>query len=223
MNRGSAGDGRSARWLRRAPALLCALLAGCGTTEFEAQPVIPPPLITRIPVVVGVYLPAEFRTAVHREEHDGVDYAISIGKAQADGFGRLMDAMFDRVVPVTASGAGAATDPQIRGVLEPVLEEFSFVTPRDTGTPLYAVSLKYRINAYRPDGTFVDSWSFTGYGTQAGSSVPGQGKGILQKAAAVAMRDAGAKIAVEFREQAIVRGLIEAPEGAQPREIQPPP
>ena len=71
MNRGSAGDGRSARRLRRAPALLFALLAGCGTTEFEAQPVIPPPLITRIPVVVGVYLPAEFRTAVHREEHDG--------------------------------------------------------------------------------------------------------------------------------------------------------
>jgi hypothetical protein len=37
------------------------------------------------------------------------------------------------------------------------------------------------------------------------------------------MRDAGAKIAVEMREQAIVRGLIEAPGGARPSEIQPPP
>jgi hypothetical protein len=97
------------------------------------------------------------------------------------------------------------------------------VTPRDTGTPLYAVSLRYRINAYRPDGEFVDSWTFTGYGTQQGSQIPGQGRGSLQKAAAIAMRDAGAKIAVELREQAIVRGLIEAPGEARPVEIQPPP
>ena len=70
-----------------------------------------------------------------------------------------------------------ATDPEIRGVLEPVLEEFSFVTPRDTGTPLYAVSLSYRINAYTPEGEFVDSWTFTGYGAQPASSMPGQGDG----------------------------------------------
>ena len=227
MNRGSAGDGgrvrRPARWVRGALAPLLALLAGCGTTQFEAQPVIPPPLITRIPVVVGLYLPAEFREAVHREEHDGVDYAITIGKAQADGFSRLMGAMFDRVVPVTAIDAGAATDPQIRGVLEPVLEEFSFVTPRDTGTSLYAVSLKYRINAYTPDGRLVDSWSFTGYGAQPSGSVPGQGTAALQQAANMAMRDAGTKLAVEFREQAIVRGLIEEAPAPAPVESQPPP
>ena len=227
MNRGSAGDGgrvrRHARWVRGALAPLLALLAGCGTTQFEAQPVIPPPLITRIPVVVGLYLPAEFREAVHREEHDGADYAITIGKAQADGFSRLMGAMFDRVVPVTAIDAGAATDPQIRGVLEPVLEEFSFVTPRDTGTSLYAVSLKYRINAYTPDGRLVDSWSFTGYGAQPSGSVPGQGTAALQQAASMAMRDAGTKLAVEFREQAIVRGLIAESPAPAPIEAQPPP
>jgi len=227
MNRGSAGDGgrvrRHARWVRWALAPLLALLAGCGTTQFEAQPVIPPPLITRIPVVVGLYLPAEFREAVHREEHDGVDYAITIGKAQADGFGRLMAAMFDRVVPVTASDAGAATDPQVRGVLEPVLEEFSFITPADTGTSLYAVSLKYRINAYTPTGQPVDSWTFTGYGAQPGAQLPGQGTELLRKAAALAMRDAGAKIAVEFREQAIVRGLIDESAPIRPVEVQPPP
>jgi len=131
--------------------------------------------------------------------------------------------MFDRVVPVTASDAGAATDPQIRGVLEPVLEEFSFVTPRDTGTSLYAVSLKYRINAYTPDGRLVDSWSFTGYGAQPSGSVPGQGTAALQQAANMAMRDAGTKLAVEFREQAIVRGLIEEAPAPAPAEAQPPP
>jgi hypothetical protein len=219
-------DRRGSRLLRRVLSLcgpLLALLAGCGATQFQVQSEIPEPLVTRIPVVVGFHLPAEFRDAVHREERDGAEYVIEIGAAQASGFARLMNAMFTRSVPVSAPGAGAATDPEIRGVLEPVLEDFSFVTPRDTGTPLYAVSLRYRINAYRPDGEFVDSWTFTGYGTQPGSQVPGQGRGSLQKAAAIAMRDAGAKIAVELREQAIVRGLIEAPGGARPVEIQPPP
>jgi hypothetical protein len=65
--------------------------------------------------------------------------------------------------------------------------------------------------------------SFTGYGTQPGSQMPGQAKALLRKAAAIAMRDAGAKIAVELREQAIVRGLIEAPDAAPSGEIQPPP
>jgi hypothetical protein len=215
----------SRRSRRRAGALLvaAALLAGCGTTQFEAESVIPQPLVTRIPVVVGVHVPPAFREAVHREKRDGVDYAISLGRAQADGFDRLMHAMFERVVPVASVDAGAVTDPQVRGVFEPVLEDFSFVTPRDTGTQLYAVSLKYRINAYTPAGQAVDSWTFTGYGAQQSSAVPGQGKTALQQAASLAMRDAGAKIAVEFREQAIVRGLIDAAAPQVEMEVQPGP
>lgn len=216
---------RRSRWLQRLSWPAFALLAGCVTTQFEAQPVIPEPLVTRIPVVVGVHVPTEFREAVHREKRDGSEFAISVGKAQADGFMRLMTAMFTRVVPVAAVDAGAATDPEIRGVLEPVLEEFSFVTPRETGTPLYAVSLKYRINAYTPAGVPVDSWMFTGYGAQSSSQVPGQGRAALQQATGIAMRDAGAKLAVEFREQAIVRGLIDAESApaSPPDEVQPPP
>lgn len=204
--------------------LALSVLAGCGTTQFEAGSVIPQPLVTRIPVVVGVHVPPAFREAVHREKRDGFEYEISVGKSQADGFDRLMSAMFTRVVPVGSLEAGAVTDPEVRGVFEPVLEDFSFVTPRDTGTQLYAVSLKYRINAYTPAGVAIDSWTFTGYGAQASSSMPGQGKIALQQAASLAMRDAAAKIAVEFREQAIVRGLIEpsAPLVEAPAQTPPP-
>jgi len=208
--------------------LALALLAGCGTTQFETESVIPQPLVTRIPVVVGVHVPPAFREAVHREKRDGFEYEISVGAAQTAGFDRLMNAMFTRVVPVGSLEAGAVTDTEVRGVFEPVLEDFSFVTPRDTGTQLYAVSLKYRINAYTPTGQPADSWTFTGYGTQPGNPLPGQDKAPLQQAAANAMRDAGAKLAVEFREQAIVRGLIAAPSpdvppAERPGEIQPPP
>jgi hypothetical protein len=98
----------------------------------------------------------------------------------------------------------------VRAILEPSVEEFAFVTPRDAGSPFFAVSIKYRVNVYLPNGKLADSWGFTGYGTAPAeglSSAP-----PLQTATALAMRDAGAKLAVEFREQAIVRGLL--PEGA---------
>lgn len=202
---------------------LLALLSACGTTEFEAKPVIPAPLITKIPVVVGVYIPAEFREKVHREKRDGSEYAITMGAAQADGFMRLMTAMFTRAVPVPAADAGARTDPEIRGVLEPVLEEFEFITPSDSGAPLYAVSLKYRINGYTPTGQLFDSWTFTGYGTASSAGMPTKGKPALRQATALAIRDAGAKLATEFREQAIARGLLPAGAGPPPTEVPDPP
>jgi hypothetical protein len=195
---------------RAGAAALLALLGACGTTQFEAQTVIPAPLITQIPIVVGVHITPEFRNQVHREERDGGDIEIAVGKAQTDGFLRLLTAMFTRAVPVPSVAEGAAIDPEMRGVFEPVLEEFSFITPADTGTSLYAVSLKYRVNAYRPSGELIDSWTFTGYGAVPSMGLPTQGKPALQRATALAMRDAGTKLAVEFREQAIVRGLIDA-------------
>ncbi len=211
---------RAFRWLAWS---LVAVLSGCGATQMKVETVIPPPLVTRIPVVVGIHVPPEFSSAVQHEKRDGSEYMIDVGQAQTDGFVRLMNAMFTRVVPVASVEAGAATDPEIRGVFEPQLVELSFVTPRDTGTSVYAVSLKYRITAYTPSGQPVDSWTFTGYGAQPGSQMPGQGTEMLKKAAALAMRDAGAKIAVEFREQAIVRGLIDESAPTQQVEIQPPP
>lgn len=184
------------------------MLAGCAATEFEAQPNIPAPLVTKIPLVVGLYIAADFRDKVYEEKRDGADYSIAIGKAQADGFARLMDAMFDRVIAVDAVDAGGRTDPQIRAVLEPVLEDFAFVTPVDSGSDVYAVSLKYRVNGYRPDGQLIDSWTFTGYGAARNENMLSGGSGTLKTAVHLAMRDAAAKLATEFRDQAVVRGLL---------------
>ncbi len=64
-----------------------------------------------------------------------------------------------------------------RAILEPSIEEFAFVTPRDAGSPFFAVSIKYRVNIYLPDGKLADSWGFTGYGT-----APAQG--TVERAAA---------------------------------------
>jgi hypothetical protein len=192
-------------------ALALVALTGCGPVRLIANTNIPTPLVVKMPIAVALFIPKEFSTYVHNEERWSTDWRVELGKAQSDGITRLMSAMFESVIPVDSVSAGQAhADGGVRAILEPSVEEFAFVTPRDAGSPFFAVSIKYRVNIYLPNGKLADSWGFTGYGTapaQGLSSAP-----PLQTATALAMRDAGAKLAVEFREQATVRGLL--PEGA---------
>lgn len=186
------------------------LLAGCGPVKLVASTNIPPPLVVKIPIGVALFVPTEFATYVHKEERWSTKWHIELGKAQADGITRLMNAMFERVVPVESVNAGTQVPGGVAAILEPSIEEYAFVTPRDAGSPFYAVSIKYRVNVYLPDGKLADSWGFTGYGTSPSQGLSSEAP--LSAATALAMRDAGAKLAVEFREQAVMRGLL--PESA---------
>lgn len=186
--------------------LSAAALVACGPVHLVAKSDIPQPLIAKIPAGVALYVPTEFSEYVHKEERSGTKWQIDIGKAQSETVTRLVNAMFEQVVPVDSVNAGATHANEIKAILEPSVEEFAFVTPRDAGSPYFAVSIKYRLNVYSPDGKLADSWGFTGYGTA-------QSEGIIMDdplihATSLAMRDAGAKLAVEFREQPMVRDLI---------------
>jgi hypothetical protein len=208
-----------------AAALVMTLLAACAPTKFETQTDIPQPLIEKIPIVVGVHMPVKFTDKVYQEKREGGggEYSIGLGKAQSAGFMRVLNAMFNRVVPVASPQDAVATDPEIRGVLEPVLEDYAFVTPADSGTPSYAASLRYTIRLYSPQGKLAESWTFTGYGSQPASQIPGKGGEALAVATRLALRDAGAKLAAEFREQAIARGLLPSVQAVTPREVELPP
>ena len=186
------------------------LLAGCGPVKLVANTNIPPPLVVKIPIAVALFMPTEFSSYVHKEERWSTKWHVDLGKAQTDGITRLMSAMFERVVPVDSVNAGAQVPGGVAAILEPSIEEYAFVTPRDAGSPFYAVSIKYRVNVYLPDGKLADSWGFTGYGTSPSQGLSSEAP--LSTATALAMRDAGAKLAVEFREQAVMRGLL--PESA---------
>ncbi len=185
---------------------LLAALGGCSTMKLEARPNIPQPVVAHIPVAVGLYMPLEFSTYTFKGERYGFNWEVALGAAQSEGLGRLLTAMFERVVPVDNVTTALQKDPGIRAVLEPMVEEYSFVTPRDAGTPFYAVSIKYRVSVYTPDGRLAESWPFTGYGIVPSTGMSAQKP--LARATALAMRDAGAKLVVEFRDQAIIRGLL---------------
>ena len=215
---------------RRRTATVCGALllvgaAACAPTRFETPPDVPPPLIEKIPIAIGVHMPLEFREQVYQEKRTGGggEYTIGLGKAQSAGFQRILEAMFEKVVVVSSVTTAGREAPGIRGVLQPELEDYAFVTPMDSGTQAYAASLRYTIRLFSPEGKLAESWTFTGYGSQPASSFPGKGGEALQAATRLAMRDAAAKLAAEFREQAIARGLVAPGSNVGPAELEVPP
>jgi hypothetical protein len=98
------------------------------------------------------------------------------------------------------------TSPPLRAVIEPRIEQFSFITPRDTGAKYYAVTIRYRLNVFAPDGRLADSLTFTGYGSSPSGGITSTTPMIL--ATKAAMRDAAAKFLVQFPEQAITKKMI---------------
>lgn len=182
------------------------LMAGCGPVKLTATANIPTPLVVKVPIGVALFVPKEFSEYVHKEERWGTDWNVELGAAHTEAITRLLNAMFERVVTVDSLNAGTQPGLNVAAILEPSIEEYAFVTPRDAGSPFYAVSIKYRVNVYSPDGRLADSWGFTGYGTSPSQGISSTAP--LAEATSLALRDAGAKLAVEFREQAIVRGLL---------------
>ena len=193
--------------IRRIVALgLAAVLAGCGGIKVEPKQQLPPPLIDQLPVTVAVYYPAEFRSYVHQEERYQVKYSVNLGPAHVVKLQRLLQAMFARVVEVDDPTRALEVDPSVVMVLEPRFEDYAFLTPRDMAGDYFTVTIRYRLNLFNPRGERVDGYVFTGYGRE--KSILLSNTEPLVLATQRAMRDAGAKLAVEFTSQETVKRLL---------------
>jgi hypothetical protein len=191
------------------------LLSACGPTRVSGRVEIPTPLIDRMPVNVALHVPKEFSEYDHKESRKvSGKWDFPIGKVQTESITKVVNAMFERVATVDSVENAAAADPSIRMVLEPQVDDYSFVTPQDAGGPFFAVSVKYRMSIYTPDGKLADSWAFTGYGTAISKGVDSSGP--LEDATALAIRDACAKLATEFRSQDVVKELLGTAAPSQP-------
>ena len=194
--------------------LVLAGLSGCGPVRMEAKPQLPPPLIDRLPATVAVSYPAEFREYLYKEERYGIKYEFLLGPAHVVKLQRLLEAMFDRVVEVDDPSQARAVAPDVRLVLQPRFEDYAFLTPQDMAGDYFTVTIRYRLDVYGPDGERVDGYVFTGYGREKEATLSGA-TDTLAAATQRAMRDAGAKLAVELTSQDTVRRLLEG-EAVQP-------
>jgi hypothetical protein len=194
-------------FLRAALAAAClGLLAACTTTSLETKAQLPPPLLEQLPVRVGVHYSQEFRNYVHKETRGSIDYEVTLGAAHVTNLDWLLKAMFREIVHVDDPARVGGVQPPLAFVLEPKFEEYSFLTPKDVAGEAFIVTIRYLLTLYDSGGARVDSFAFTGYGREKARTLAS--KEPLAVATQRAMRDAGAKVAVELTDQDAVRLLL---------------
>ena len=103
-------------------------------------------------------------------------------------------------------------------MIEPKLEKFEFDVPTGERDEFVEVWLQYQITVYEPDGGTVIQWPVSGYGK---SELIRDPEDAVQRAAVVAMREAGATIATKFSEQPQVKTWLGGKGHAAPVTIGP--
>lgn len=175
------------------------VLVACGDVSIKPQAVLPKPLIVPLPADVGLIIPTETRRYTDKETRFGVDWKVDLGPGEVRLMQDLFKDLFHRVEELTDLQAGRDHE-DLKALFETRVDQYSFVTARETGGRYYAVTIRYRINLYTPQGEKLDSYTLTGYGNALALGMSG-GK-PLTRATAAAMRDAAAKFLVQFPEQA---------------------
>jgi hypothetical protein len=184
---------------------VAAFLAGCGGIELQPDVELPQAAITPMPVEVGVYNGKDYREYVHKETRWGSDWKITLGPQHVKMTDGLFAQAFRKTISLSQFPSESAAAP-VQAVIEPRIEQYSFITPRDTAAAYYAVTIKYRLNLGSPTGVNIDSYQFTGYGTASDAGMSAEKP--MAAATAAAMRDAAAKFLVQFPQQASVKRLI---------------
>lgn len=194
------------RWQLATSFLGLLMLAGCGGVQIAPTPDLPKALVEKIPAKVGLMLSAEQRNYVHTETRSGVSWSVTLGQGQQRLAREVLSAIFGEVVELADLEAGRNV-PGLQAVFEPITEQYSFATAQETGGGYVAVTIRYRINVFAPNGERYDSLTLTGYGTamtdMLGSSGP------MQEATKAAMRDAASRFLTQFSTTQIAAVLLD--------------
>jgi hypothetical protein len=183
---------------RVAPAVVTVLLTACSDVSIKPEAHLPKPLISPMPAAVGLIIPVETRKYLDRETRFGIDWKVDLGPGEVKLLRDTFTDLFQHVAEFKdLESAKAAND--LQALFEARVDQYSFVTSRETGGRYYAVTMKYRINLYSPQGEQVDSYTLTGYGNSLAMGMSG-GKPLTQ-ATVAAMRDVAAKFLVQFPDQ----------------------
>ena len=181
-----------------------ALLYGCSTSVI-VQSKFPTPLVQPLPVSVGILIPQELYNYIYTEDvPDQSLWTIALGDANVAMLKPLFKQMFRDTRSVDAVPSGAAA-PGLDGVLKPTISKFEFDVPVGQRDKFVEVWIQYQLSLYDADGRSVIDWAVSGYGK---SELMRNRQDAVQKAAIVAMREAGATISTKFAEQPQVKSWL---------------
>ncbi len=195
------------------------VLGGCAKVAVRPEGELPKPLIVQTPAKVGVVVTPEAGNYTHKESRASVDYEAQLGPSHKLLVEEIFKAEFSEAKMFESVDA-ARLEPGLLAIFEPRIEQFSFANAKETGGVYCAVTIRYNISIYAPNGQIVDTLTLTGYGSGPAPKI-GNGEEELGIAAYAAMRDAAAKFLTQFPGLEIAKPLL-ASHALEPR-VQPAP
>jgi hypothetical protein len=187
-------------------ASLAFVLGGCAAVAVRPEGDLPKPLIVPTPAKVGVVVTAEAGNYVHKESRASVNYEAQLGPAHRHLIEEIFRAEFTEAKMFDTVDA-ARLEPGLMAIFEPRIEQFSFASSKETGGVYCAVTIRYQIFIYAPNGELVDTLTLTGYGSGPSPKI-GNGEEELGIAAYAAMRDAAAKFLTQFQGLELAKPLL---------------
>ena len=120
--------------------------------------------------------------------------SIDIGSAQVALLTNAFRGLFQQVQTVTSRDQ---LNPDTELVIIPSVLQVQLSTPSDFYLNVYEVWIKYNLDLETVEGEPIDSWFMPAYGKTPGSMLASRTNAIEQ-ATIVALRDAGAKLQLDF-------------------------
>ncbi len=188
------------------PIGLALFLTACQQSmSLKVDSEIPSPVVSRMPVKMGVVYSDELRNYIYEEDsEDRPEWKIDSGASHLALFQQIFTSMFEETTEVTTTDTDAGVD----AVLLPSVAEMQFALPAETKTDFYEAWVKYNMELYDRDGNTIANWSVTGYGKSSTEFMKSRDKG-LNAAVNQALRDAGARFALGFPKIADVGAWLE--------------
>lgn len=192
------------------------LLGACASSlEMNVQSEVPVPLVSQLPIHVGIHYPDGFNEYVFEQDsEDRGLWRIETGPAQMAIFQRILPAMCARIEQV--SRIPVADDIDIDAVLRPTLEHMELALPEETPFDFYEARVRYKMHLLDRNGGLIAKWPVTGYGKVTSRNGLSSRKQSINAAIQAALRDAGAQFALGFaRQQAVRTWLCDNPAMSQ--------
>lgn len=178
-------------------------LAGCGgSAQVKVQQQFPNVVFEPRNIKAAIVFDQAFRTYKATPVED---VSIDIGSAQVDLLTRAFKGLFDEVTTHTLRNE---VPEGTELVITPSVLEVQLSTPSESYLNVYEVWIKFNLDIETGGGEAIDSWFMPAYGKTPDSFMTSRTEAI-EEAAVVALRDAGAKLILDFYRIPSVYGWME--------------
>lgn len=175
------------------PGLLALLfITGCSSSaQVQVQAQFPTVVSQPKPVNAAIVFTDEFKTYIAKPTKN---ITIDLGAAQTSLLSNAFSGLFGEIEFVSSADQVSLANAL---VIIPSVQEVQVSTPSETYLNVYEVWIKYNLDIQSASGETIDSWFMPAYGKTPDSFMLSKSNAI-QDAAIIALRDAGAKLLLDF-------------------------